>query len=108
LIHAPEAEIADYAALRRFPIIPCDLCGTQEQLQRKRMKRLLDDLEKEIPHVRSSVLAAMGNVRPSHLADRELFDFAALGAPREKERDAAWSRRPKPPPGPTAMPPWSR
>ena len=89
LIYAPEAEIADYAALRRFPIIPCDLCGTQEQLQRKRMKRLLDDLEKEIPHVRSSVLAAMGNVRPSHLADRKLFDFAALGAPREKERDAA-------------------
>ena len=89
LIYAPEAEIADYAALRRFPIIPCDLCGTQEQLQRKRMKRLLEDLEKEIPYVRSSVLAAMGNVRPSHLADRDLFDFAALGAPREKERDAA-------------------
>ena len=89
LIYAPEAEIAEYAALRRFPIIPCDLCGTQEQLQRKRMKRLLDDLEKDIPHVRSSVLSAMGNVRPSHLADRELFDFAALAAPREKERDAA-------------------
>jgi tRNA 2-thiocytidine biosynthesis protein TtcA len=53
------------------------------------MKRLLEDLEKEIPHVRSSVLAAMGNVRPSHLADRDLFDFAALGAPGEKERDAA-------------------
>ena len=89
LIYAPEAEIAEYAALKRFPIIPCDLCGTQEQLQRKRMKRLLEELEKEIPHVRSSVLSAMGNVRPSHLADRELFDFAALTTPREKERDAA-------------------
>jgi tRNA 2-thiocytidine biosynthesis protein TtcA len=89
LIYAPESEIAEYAALRRFPIIPCDLCGTQEQLQRKRMKRLLDELEREIPHVRSSVLSAMGNVRASHLADRELFDFAALAAPEEKERDAA-------------------
>jgi tRNA 2-thiocytidine biosynthesis protein TtcA len=89
LIYAPEAEIAEYAALKRFPIIPCDLCGTQEQLQRKRMKRLLDDLEAEIPTVRSSILSAMGNVRPSHLADRELFDFAALGALQEKERDAA-------------------
>jgi len=89
LIYAPEAEIAEYAQARRFPIIPCDLCGTQEQLQRKRMKRLLDDLEREIPHVRSSVLSAMGNVRPSHLADRELFDFAALGAAQDKERDAA-------------------
>ncbi len=83
LILAPEAEIAEYARARRFPIIPCDLCGSQEQLQRKRMKRLLDDLEREIPHVRSSVLAAMGNVRPSHLADPALYDFA------KKERDAA-------------------
>ena len=89
MIYAPEAEIAEYAAWKRFPIIPCDLCGTQEQLQRKRMKRLLEDLEKEIPHVRSSVLSAMGNVRPSHLADRDLFDFAAIAAPQEKERDAA-------------------
>ena len=89
LLYAPEAEIAEYAALRRFPIIPCDLCGTQEQLQRKRMKRLLDELETEIPHVRSSILSAMGNVRPSHLADGELFDFAALGVARLRERDAA-------------------
>jgi len=89
LLYAPEEEIAEYAALRRFPIIPCDLCGTQEQLQRKRMKRLLDELEAEIPHVRSSILSAMGNVRPSHLADQELFDFAALGVARLRERDAA-------------------
>ena len=89
LIYAPESEIAEYAALKRFPIIPCELCGTQEQLQRKRMKGLLDELERDIPHVRSSVLSAMGNVRPSHLVDRELFDFAALATPQEKERDAA-------------------
>ena len=72
LAYAPEAEIAAYAALRAFPIIPCDLCGSQENLQRKRMKRMLDELEREHPHVRASVLAAMGNVRPSHLIDKSL------------------------------------
>ena len=89
LAYVAEPDLQAYADMKQFPIIPCDLCGTQEQLQRKRMKRLLDDLERDIPHVRSSVLSAMGNVRPSHLVDRELFDFAALAAPREKERDAA-------------------
>ena len=73
LAYAPETEIAAYAALRKFPIIPCDLCGSQENLQRKRMKRLVDDLGKEIPRVRESLLAAMGNVRPSHLLDRSLY-----------------------------------
>ena len=88
LIYAPESEISEYAASKRFPIIPCDLCGSQEDLQRKRMKRLLDELERDIPLIRSSILAATGNVRPSHLLDRELFDFAALGA-LPTQRDAA-------------------
>ncbi|HXX32638.1 MAG TPA: tRNA 2-thiocytidine(32) synthetase TtcA [Myxococcaceae bacterium] len=73
LAYAPEAEIAAYAAGMGFPVIPCDLCGSQENLQRKRMKRLLDELEREHPHVRASVLAAMGNVRASHLVDRALW-----------------------------------
>ena len=72
LAYAPEAEIAAYAALRAFPIIPCDLCGSQENLQRKRMTRMLDELEQEHPHIRASVLSAMGNVRPSHLIDAAL------------------------------------
>lgn len=88
LIYAPEAEIAAFAALKAFPIIPCDLCGSQENLQRKRMKRLLDELEQDIPHVRSSLLAAMGNVRPSHLIDRSLYGFGAPH-PVSTERDAA-------------------
>jgi tRNA 2-thiocytidine biosynthesis protein TtcA len=88
LLYAPEGEIAAFAALKKFPIIPCDLCGTQENLQRKRMKRLLDDLEQDIPHIRSSLLAAMGNVRPSHLSDRSLYDFGAPHAV-STERDAA-------------------
>jgi len=91
LAYAPEAEIAAYAALRRFPIIPCDLCGTQENLQRKRMKRMLDELEKEHPHIRASVLAAMGNVRPTHLIDRAIHKRAAeRPAALEPSGGSAW------------------
>jgi len=72
LCYAPEAEIAAYAELKGFPIIPCDLCGSQENLQRKRIKRLLGELGEEIPNLRQSILAAMRNVRPSHLIDPEL------------------------------------
>jgi tRNA 2-thiocytidine biosynthesis protein TtcA len=88
LIYAPEAEIAAFATLKEFPIIPCDLCGSQENLQRKRMKRLLDELEQDIPQIRSSVLAAMGNVRLSHLIDRSLYDFGTT-PPSTQKRDAA-------------------
>jgi tRNA 2-thiocytidine biosynthesis protein TtcA len=73
LCYAPEREIARYAELRGFPIIPCDLCGSQENLQRKRVKRLLDELGRDIPNLRRSLLAALGNVRPTHLLDRDLF-----------------------------------
>jgi tRNA 2-thiocytidine biosynthesis protein TtcA len=83
LSYAPEKDIAAYAELRQFPIIPCDLCGSQENLQRKRMKKLMEDLGKEIPNVRQSVLNAMGNVRPSHLLDKSLFDFDFSGAKPE-------------------------
>ncbi len=80
LCYAPEKEIAAYAEARKFPIIPCDLCGTQENLQRKRMQKLMEELGKEIPNVRQSVLSAMSNVRPSHLLDRSVFDFSALAS----------------------------
>jgi tRNA 2-thiocytidine biosynthesis protein TtcA len=91
LAYAPEAEIAAYAALRGFPIIPCDLCGSQENLQRKKMKRMLDELEKEHPHIRASVLSAMGNVRPTHLIDRSLgTKAAARPSPTLRTGESAW------------------
>jgi len=72
LCFAAESDIAAFAAEKKFPLIPCDLCGSQENLQRKRVKALLGDLEREHPGVRASLLAAMGNVMPEHLLDRRL------------------------------------
>ena len=79
LAYCAERDIAEYAAEREFPIIPCDLCGSQSNLKRARIKNLMAELEKEIPHIRSSMLNALGNTVPSHLLDHQLFDFKKLG-----------------------------
>lgn len=72
LVYCAEREIAAFSESAGFPIIPCDLCGSQENLQRKRVKRMLNELEAEHPDVRRSLLGAMGNVMPAHLLDARL------------------------------------
>ena len=78
MAYCSERDIADYAEFRRFPIIPCDLCGSQTNLKRVQIKNLITELEKDIPHIRASMLNALGNVVPSHLLDYQLFDFKNL------------------------------
>ena len=73
-----EADLAKFAEGMKFPIIPCDLCGSQEGLQRNAMKAMLDDIEKRMPGRKDTMLRALANTRPSHLLDRKLFDFAGL------------------------------
>ncbi len=80
LAYVEECDLAAYAELRQFPIIPCDLCGSQPTLQRKQMKELLRDWEKRFPGRVDSIFRAMQDVRSSHLMDRQLFDFAAIAA----------------------------
>ena len=74
LMYCAESAIAHFAELMRFPILPCDLCGSQDELMRKEVKALLSRLEESAPQVKESMLAALGNVRPTHLLDRELWD----------------------------------
>ncbi|MDX6558812.1 MAG: tRNA 2-thiocytidine biosynthesis protein TtcA, partial [Blastocatellia bacterium] len=80
LAYCRESDIAEFAAAEQFPIIPCDLCGSQTNLKRVKIKNLIAELEQEIPNVRASMLNAMGKVIPSHLLDHRLFDFKKLSA----------------------------
>lgn len=78
LSYCAEVDLEKFAAAMRFPIIPCDLCGSQEGLQRNAMKAMLEDIEKRLPGRKDTMIRALSNTRPSHLLDRKLFDFAAL------------------------------
>ncbi|MBZ9671030.1 tRNA 2-thiocytidine(32) synthetase TtcA [Mesorhizobium sp. ES1-3] len=78
LSYCAEVDLEKFAAAMRFPIIPCDLCGSQEGLQRNAMKAMLEDIEKRMPGRKDTMIRALSNTRPSHLLDRKLFDFAAL------------------------------
>ena len=78
LAYCGEAEIQKYASVREFPIIPCNLCGSQENLQRVQIKQMLQTWERESPGRINSLFNSLQNVTPSHLADTELFDFVGL------------------------------
>ena len=80
LAYVEEQDIARYAALKGFPIIPCNLCGSQEHLQRKAVKAMLQEWERKFPGRSNSIFAALTDVVPEHLLDPRHFDFAALGA----------------------------
>src|SRR5262245_48594357 len=78
LVYVAEEDLADYAKAKDFPIIPCSLCGSQENLQRKVIGEMLREWQKRHPGRIESILRALTDVRPSHLLDRNLFDFAGL------------------------------
>jgi tRNA 2-thiocytidine biosynthesis protein TtcA len=82
LAYVSEPQIARYAAAREFPIIPCTLCGSQANLQRLQIKKMLAGWERESPGRVQNIFAALRNVAPSHLADTRLHDFAGLDALR--------------------------
>lgn len=78
LVYAAEEDLAKFAEVMKFPIIPCNLCGSQDGLQRNAMKNMLNDIEKKMPGRKDTMIRALTNVRPSHLLDNKLFDFKAL------------------------------
>lgn len=78
LAYCDEKDLEQWALIREFPIIPCDLCGSQENLQRQQVKQMLRDWEKRFPGRIESMFQALGNVAPSHLLDPRLYDFKGL------------------------------
>ena len=80
LAYCREADLARYAQIREYPVIPCNLCGSQDHLQRQAIKAMLADWEKAHPGRIASISRSLTHVAPSQLADRSLFDFAALEA----------------------------
>ena len=91
LAYCAEADLAEYAEQRAFPIMPCNLCGSQENLERKNVKAMLAEWEKKYPGRIETIFRAMSNVMPSQLADAKLFDFVGLDANDRSRVDAhAW------------------
>jgi len=78
LAYCKESDLARYAHAMQFPIIPCNLCGSQDNLQRQEIKKMLNSWEKQYPGRIETIFRSLANVSPSQLADRDLFDFASL------------------------------
>ena len=81
LAYVKETDLEQYAQIRQFPIIPCDLCGSQENLQRKKIKNMLRDWDKQFGGRSEHIFHALSHVTPSHLLDRKLYSFAELKTP---------------------------
>jgi tRNA 2-thiocytidine biosynthesis protein TtcA len=79
LAYAEETDLEAYAEYKQFPIIPCDLCGSQDNLQRQQVKLMLREWDKQFPGRVENIFRSLQNVSPSHLLDRTLFDFSAVG-----------------------------
>lgn len=86
MAYCREADLARYARIREYPVIPCNLCGSQDHLQRQAIKAMLGDWEKAHPGRIASIFRSLTHVAPSQLADRSLFDFAALEAQSTEHR----------------------
>ena len=78
LAYVRERDVAAFATEQAFPILPCDLCGSQDQLQRKQVRAMMDAWDRTDPGRVERIFGALGNIAPSQLADRDLFDFAGL------------------------------
>jgi tRNA 2-thiocytidine biosynthesis protein TtcA len=87
LAYCAEKDIASFARAMQYPIIPCNLCGSQPNLQRQNIKNMLQDWERDYPGRTEKIFRAMTNVAPSHLADHELFDFKGLSAAQASDED---------------------
>lgn len=92
MAYCKEKEIASYASLKQFPIIPCNLCGTQENMQRQEIKQMVNDWERQFPGRLDVMFRSLLNVVPSHLGDTSLFDFVGLEEKRSKVPDTAFDR----------------
>jgi tRNA 2-thiocytidine biosynthesis protein TtcA len=83
MIYCAEPDLEKFAQHMAFPIIPCDLCGSQDGLERNAMKAMLNDIEKRMPGRKDVMIRALGNVNASHLLDPKLFDFLSLSDKRD-------------------------
>jgi tRNA 2-thiocytidine biosynthesis protein TtcA len=86
LAYCWEEDIARFAACENYPIIPSGLCGSHPDLKRKRLGQLINELEREMPNIKDSMLAALGRVTPSHLLDRRIFDFTIARSKKTEAR----------------------
>jgi tRNA 2-thiocytidine biosynthesis protein TtcA len=96
LAYCEEKDLAAYAELRQFPLIPCTLCGSQENLQRKAVRAMLQDWEKRFPGRVNTIMTSLQNARPSHLLDRVLHDFGAIAADGVPDPDGDKAFDPEP------------